>query len=351
MENTDRRQFLTTGAALAAGGLLFGDWTAAQAAPGKRTLGRTGLKVTTLGLGTMNLGDDSHKKVVQHAMGVGINLIHTAPDYKNGKSMRIVGAAIKGQRSNVYLAVKCGPSNLDSCLSALGTDHIDLMLPDSGDFSDSVRAGVAAAKKAGKVRFAGFACHTGMADRLRNALHAGWPDVNLIKYNASTRGDLDSLIAQAANNAKMGFIAMKTNSGGNFGAGLRSLLNNSHIACVCPGMSSVQEIDSSVSAVSGFGAQIEQEDREYAHYASTCAGKLCSSCGHCDAVCPQQVAIADILRADLYTGRGDHDYARNLLASVPARHSVAACDHCGECNGACHKHCDVMSLIGGTQLV
>lgn len=352
MESTDRRQFLTTGAALAAGGLLFGDWTPAQAAGlSKRTLGRTGLRVTTLGLGTMNLSDDAHKQIVSHAIEKGINLVHTAPDYKNGKSMRVVGAALKGKRSSVYLAVKCSPSSVDTVLKAMGTDHIDLLLPDSGDFSESVRAQVAAVKKAGKVRFAGFACHTGMAERLKAAVSAGWPDVNLIKYNAGNKSELDAAINKAASGAKMGFIAMKVNTGGNFGAGLRALLKNTNIAAVCPGMSSLQQIDTAYAGVTGATAFREQEDREYAHYAATCAGKLCSSCGHCDAVCPRQVSIADYLRADLYRGRGDGDYARELLLSIPARHSVAACNHCGQCNHACHKHLDVMSLVGGLKLV
>jgi len=344
--STDRRAFLTTGAALAAGGLMFGEWTPASAAAlPKRKLGRTGLMVTTLSFGGIQLSDDSHKRVLEHAIDAGINLIHSCPGYTGGRSMKVVGDVMKTKRKSVYLAIKASPGDVDRCLQTLNTDVIDILIPDSADFSDKEKEAYAKLQKAGKIRFSGFACHNGMAKRLEAAIDAGWRDVMLISYNAGNRGGLDDVIAKAVKAQKMGFMAMKVRAGGDFGAGLRSLLKNDDIHTLTPGMNSVQQIDANIAAVTQRNADTRREDREFARYCSTLAGKLCTHCGHCDQACPQRVAIGEYLRADLYRERGDLRLAQDLVRSIPRRQSVAACTRCGRCDHACERQLSVMDLI------
>ncbi len=77
-----------------------------------RTLGRTGIQVSTLGLGTMVLGAwgntdrDACARIVHRALDAGINLVDTADVYAFGESEEIVGDALRGRRDDVVLATK-----------------------------------------------------------------------------------------------------------------------------------------------------------------------------------------------------------------------------------------------------
>ena len=114
-----------------------------------RTLGRTGIQVSPLALGTMNFGamfntgSDDGVEVVHRALDAGINLIDTADVYSRGESEQIVGRAIKGRRDDVVLATKFSnpmgeapnqrggsrrwiTAAVEGSLRRLGTDYIDL---------------------------------------------------------------------------------------------------------------------------------------------------------------------------------------------------------------------------------
>ncbi|MCU1392936.1 MAG: aldo-keto reductase [Ilumatobacteraceae bacterium] len=114
-----------------------------------RILGRSGLEVTTLALGTMMFGawgntdaDECHR-MVHRAIDAGITLIDTADMYDAGVSEEILGVALRGHRDRIVLATKCGnpmdgdmsrsglsarwvAQACDDSLRRLGVDHIDL---------------------------------------------------------------------------------------------------------------------------------------------------------------------------------------------------------------------------------
>jgi aryl-alcohol dehydrogenase-like predicted oxidoreductase len=118
-----------------------------------RTLGRTGIKVSPYGLGTLLLGaqignpdHDDSVRLIHRALDAGINLVDTADAYSippAGASEVVVGKALKGRRDNVVLATKFGrpmgddPNRrgtsrrwimtaVEDSLRRLQTDHIDL---------------------------------------------------------------------------------------------------------------------------------------------------------------------------------------------------------------------------------
>lgn len=112
-----------------------------------KNLGRTGVKVSELCLGTMIFGqqveEETAVKIVRRAIEGGINFIDTADVYVNGRSEEIVGKAIEGMRDQIVLATKVrsrtgtGPNdeglsrkhimhNFEASLKRLGTDYIDL---------------------------------------------------------------------------------------------------------------------------------------------------------------------------------------------------------------------------------
>lgn len=114
-----------------------------------RLLGRTGVRVSPFGLGTMVLGawgNTDHAectRIVHRALDAGINLVDCADVYASGESEEIVGAALVGRRDDVVLATKfhnpmSGEPNhrgnsrrwivraVEDSLRRLRTDHIDV---------------------------------------------------------------------------------------------------------------------------------------------------------------------------------------------------------------------------------
>ncbi len=113
-----------------------------------RMLGRTGVRVAPLSLGTWNFGEstpaDEAIRIVHRAIDAGINLVDTADEYGGGESERIVGEALAGgRRKKVILATKVhfptfgGPNDqgnsrlhildaIEASLRRLRTDWIDL---------------------------------------------------------------------------------------------------------------------------------------------------------------------------------------------------------------------------------
>lgn len=113
-----------------------------------RYLGRSGIKVSRLTLGTMMFGGqtdaETSQRIIDKAFDQGINSIDTADVYNGGQSEVLVGAAIKARRDDWVLATKfsnptgSGPNNggqsrkyiikaVENSLRRLGTDYIDLL--------------------------------------------------------------------------------------------------------------------------------------------------------------------------------------------------------------------------------
>src|SRR5581483_4984454 len=114
-----------------------------------RPLGRTGVQVSKLCLGTMMFGawgntdHDDSIRIIHSALDAGVNFVDTADVYSAGESEEIVGKALKGRRDDVVLATKFvapmgedtnqrGASprwikqEVENSLRRLGTDYIDL---------------------------------------------------------------------------------------------------------------------------------------------------------------------------------------------------------------------------------
>jgi aryl-alcohol dehydrogenase-like predicted oxidoreductase len=171
-----------------------------------RQLGRSGLRVSTITLGTMGYGGTGWAKAVgsldvaaareQIAMArdVGVNLIDTADVYSNGLSEEIVGKALGSDRDEILLATKVrmpmgdGPNDAglsrhhiirgaEASLRRLGTDWIDLYQVHEWDGQtplEETLAALDALVNSGKVRYLGASNYTGwqlmkalgVADRL-----------------------------------------------------------------------------------------------------------------------------------------------------------------------------------------
>jgi aryl-alcohol dehydrogenase-like predicted oxidoreductase len=163
------------------------------------SLGRSGLQVSALSLGTMNFGADWHKigaiddkaasSLIDLALERGVNLIDTADIYGRGASEEMLGRILKKRRSRFLLATKLlgqmklgDPSTgglsarwikkaLDGSLKRLKTDYLDLYMPHGWDFEVPLEETLEAldrAVTAGKVRVLG--CSNFSGDQLTQSL-------------------------------------------------------------------------------------------------------------------------------------------------------------------------------------
>ncbi len=161
-----------------------------------RSLGRTGLNVSPIGLGTVKLGRNTDVKypaafelpsdaqvetLLQAALDLGVNLIDTAPAY--GTSEARLGPFVRAHRERIALATKCGETyangrsmydfsskaitaSVENSLKSLRTDHVDVLVLHSNGEDEKILTqtdaleGLAALKRAGKVRAAGLSAKT-----------------------------------------------------------------------------------------------------------------------------------------------------------------------------------------------
>jgi aryl-alcohol dehydrogenase-like predicted oxidoreductase len=180
-----------------------------------RHLGRSGLKVSPLCLGTMMFGgqtDESDSaRIIARAKDAGINFIDTADAYHDGVSEEVVGRAIKADRRHWVLATKMcnamgkGPNQVglsrrwmleacDGSLARLGTDWVDVMYLHREDhgtpLEETVRA-MADLIRAGKVRYFGVsnfrAWRVAVICRLCDEAGIDRPIVSQPYYNAMNR--------------------------------------------------------------------------------------------------------------------------------------------------------------------
>ena len=152
-----------------------------------RQLGRSGLRVSELTLGTMgfagsgkfrDVGEidlDGARRQIDMALDAGVNLIDTADVYSDGASEEVVGEAVKGRRDQLLIATKArfemgpGPNDaglsrhhlIEACeasLRRLQTDHIDLYQVHEWDGQTPLEETLGALEhlvQSGKVRYVG----------------------------------------------------------------------------------------------------------------------------------------------------------------------------------------------------
>src|SRR3954465_13614934 len=152
-----------------------------------RPLGRTGVQVAKLCLGTMMFGawgnsdHDDSIRIIHRALDAGINFVDTADVYSAGESEEIVGKALKGRRDDVVLATKFfvpmgddpnqrGGSRrwiiteVENSLRLLRTDHIDLYQvhrPDPAGGVEETLGALSDHVRQGKVRCIGSSSYSG----------------------------------------------------------------------------------------------------------------------------------------------------------------------------------------------
>ena len=317
-----------------------------------RILGRTGLKVTTLGFGCMITSDPS---VVERAVDIGINYFDTSRGYQHGNNERMVGAALGAKRRQVVLSTKTDTSKkdtmlqeLEASLRELKTDYIDIWYLHGKDkvedATDEMIETQRIAKKQGKIRFAGVSTHNPRL-LLPWMAQKGAFDVALPVYNFTMAID-------TAARAGIGIVAMKVMAGGfksirptdpifskmsRDGALLAALkwtLKNPKVATTIPGMTDMDQLDENLKAMAApFAAG---DERVLAAHLETIKPIYCRMCGECDGACKQGLPVASVMRILTYAdGYRQFGLARERFQQLAAEHRAVRCGDCDECTVQC----------------
>jgi len=373
MANVSRRNFLT---AITSSVLGFGLAKKVKAGPRNigsaqsesspikiqkyNNLGKTGIKVPDVSCGAISFFEPN---VLRYAYDLGVTYFDTAEGYMRTKSETLIGEALKDVRNKITITTKHGLSpkvkreeiikRVEESLKRMQTDYIDIaMVHGVSDTSslknEEIQAAYSQLKKDGKVRFTGFSTHNAKTT-LKQALENDFAQVVLIIYSHMEGKEIESLI-EPARHKGIGIVAMKVFAGGKHGnlkslinqevsypqAAIRWVLSNPNIDCCIVTMSSYSHVEEYVAAS---GKPLNRADLNViAEYQRQVNNQYCRvSCQECLSSCPDNVAINDVLRYNMYFE--DYRMEKESMRYYAELDKSKKPLNCGSCSGYCETSC------------
>jgi predicted aldo/keto reductase-like oxidoreductase len=336
-----------------------------------RTLGKTGIKIPVVGMGT---GDTDNQNLVKAALDRGIMLYATSRYYGNGRNEEMMGEVLKKRSRDSYLiATSVMPSGIDhqlglftaesdpvrfrremeESLKHMGLDYVDIFfLPFAARresvFYEPLMRVMEDVKKEGKSRFIGIATHNFEPEAIRAAADTGIYDLVMTAYNFKhhQREAIDDALDYAVGKG-LGTIAMKTMAGVywdkertrpiNPKAALKWVIRNENIHATVPGFTTFDQMESNFS-IMGDPALTDEEEKSLVPPEGPPVSRLyCRQCSACTGQCPEWVDIPTLMRSYMYA------YAYRNLA-----HARQTLFHAGDGRLPCLdcKACRVKCAVG-----
>lgn len=237
----DRRDFLKKGTVAAVGLAASRQALTGARSPeqpiSKRPLGKTGEHLSIIGFGgivVMGVEQSSANNIVAEAFDRGINYFDVSPDY--GDAEERLGPALQPYRNRSILACKTNyrdkagaAADLDTSLKHLRTDHFDIYqhhaLTKTAEVDqifgpNGAMEAFEAAKKAGKVRYLGFSCHS--VETAIAAMDRGHFDTILFPTNfvLFSKANFGPQVLDHAREKGVGYLAIKAMAKGKYAASL-----------------------------------------------------------------------------------------------------------------------------------
>ncbi|HEY5583993.1 MAG TPA: aldo/keto reductase [Ruminiclostridium sp.] len=353
-----------------------------------RVLGNTGVKISTLGFGSMRLpqvnvdgkmvfDSDESVRIIHKAFELGVNYIDTAPYYCDSESETIVGKAIKGWRDKVYLSTK-NPieddsgvhyrERLEKSLKKLDTDYIDFyhmwgISWEAFEQKINVKEGplmqAIKAKNEGLIKHISFSFHD-KPENMIKLIDTGYFETVLCQYNMLDRSN-EQAIAYAHEKG-LGVVIMGPVGGGKLGTpsdviqklipggakssaelALRFVISNTNVTCALSGMGSMSMVEENVETASN---EMKLSDKEITdvNVAMEQNKKLselyCTGCNYC-MPCPQGVNIPlNFQLMNYHRVYKISEYAREEYKKIGTVDHMKGkrADECIEC-GLCEEKC------------
>ena len=324
------------------------------------TLGKTGLKVSAVGLGGIPIQrttvEEAHE-VIDECMIQGINYLDTARGYT--VSEEFFGKALKDVRTGWVIATKSMSRDYESMkrdieisLKNLQTDYIDLyqihniktdaefetVFGDNGAYKALLEA-----KEAGKVRHIGATAHG--VEAFERLIHEYEDKIETIMFPFNIVESQGEALMKQCTEKKIGFIAMKPVAGGNIddvALGLKYCLNNPDCTIVIPGMGNAKEVEqNSDNAI--FAPLTDEEIQKCEEIRKELGNEFCRRCGYCQP-CPQGINISsNFLFVNYLRKYGLADWAKERYATMPK--NASDCVECGLCETRCPYNLPIRAML------
>ena len=323
-----------------------------------RILGKTGLKISTLGFGGIpiqRIDAEGTKTLIAKLAEAGINYIDTARGYTVSESY--LGYALEGIRDKFILATKsmsrtkeAMSADIETSLSNLRTGYIDLYQihnPNLAQLEQVCSEGGALealteARAAGKIGHIGLTAHS--VEVFEKAIELPWVETIMFPYNiVESQGE--ELIRKCAEK-NIGFVVMKPLAGGaieDATLALRFICANPNISVVIPGMAEVKELEQNLAAVADTSPLSEGELENIRKIRNELGTQFCRRCNYC-APCAVGISIPNVFLFDGYLSRyGLADWAKGRYETMPKK--ASDCIGCGICETRCPYNLPIRQMM------
>jgi predicted aldo/keto reductase-like oxidoreductase len=325
-----RREFLKSGAmavgcaTLAAATSCTGpsrDEPTNSGKPVYRTLGRTGLR-----LPVVSMGSAYAITLFRAALDAGIVYVHTSSSYSERNHERMLGETLRGVPRNSFVIAT--------------TPDLPYRLDGKGDRSLDVGTGQNPAL---------------IAESLEGSLQRLGLDYVDIYYLPSVGRRESAAIGRAAK-AGLGVVAMKTQAGVywsrplgkkiNMKAALKWVLQDENVHTTIPAFSNYDEMRESLSVMEDLTLTPKERQDLGLGQVLGLSGYYCQQCGSCLSQCPDGMNVPALMRASMYAF--GHQQPKKALAAIRGLTSAdVACSCCQVCSVQCALHLDVRSRALG----
>ena len=323
-----------------------------------RVLGKSGLKVSTLGFGGIpiqRIDAAGTRKLMEQMVENGINYIDTARGYT--VSENYLGEALDGIRDKFILATKSMSrtketmaADIDISLNNMKTNYIDLYqvhnpTPDQLDQVCAPGGALEAlmeAKAAGKIGHIGVTAH-GVETALK-ALEYDWVETLMFPFNIVEIQGVP--LIEKCLEKNVGFIVMKPLAGGaieNATLALRYICANKDISVVIPGMAEEKELKQNLEAVLDESPLSDAELAEIEQIRNDLGTQFCRRCNYC-APCAVGIPIPATFVLEGYLSRyGLADWAKSRYAAQGKK--ASDCIGCGVCETRCPYELPIRDML------
>jgi hypothetical protein len=340
-----------------------------------RTLGKTGLRVSAIGLGGTGLSSPNVEhatQLAQRALALGVTFFDVARAY--GDAEIKLGSVLRGQRAKVVVSTKTNAKTRDDAwrdinesLERLATDYVDnchLHGLDGGeDFARRLGAGGALealvqAKEQGLIRHIGCTSHR--SDVLIAALDRFDFEMILVPMNMVERQPLAELIP-LCRQRNVGVTIMKPIATGLLPGRLAiKWLLNQPIGSIAVGATTLAELEEDALATEGDTTLSAAEQARVQQIKDELEHVRCRICNEC-APCPQGIELRWTLGTDVMydhyrtMGRARFrafPWSPLIIESQLTRRQqlierIESCTRCGECDARCPYGLPVMDMLHG----
>ena len=322
------------------------------------TLGKTGLRISRMGFGGIPIQKvdvGTVRKLMESLAEKGVNYIDTARGYTVSESY--LGEALEGMRDKFVIATKsmartkeAMEKDIEISLANLRTDYIDLYQvhnPSLADLQAVCAPGGAlealqAAKAAGRIGHIGVTAH--MATVFEAALEMDWVETIMFPYNiVETQGEA---LMRRCTEKNIGFIVMKPLAGGaleDAALAMRFIAANPDVSVVIPGMYDQKEIDQNLAAMEDASPLSGEELAKIETIRRELGTQFCRRCNYCQP-CTAGIGISGIFVLEGYLQRyGLGDWAKGRYAAMAKK--AGDCVDCGVCEARCPYQLPIREML------